>query len=559
MFRKVSPRVAAARPAARRRAGRWLANNRSALTLFGAITAALISPVPSASAYADETAFHLVSDTINTSDPFAIACSDPASGFVGTCLYTSSDIGQASAGTNGNPYPMSQTRLFTLPQGADPSVQSNWQNRGVVFSENQLPFVPANSNHLWAPTVAYSAVFGEWILYVPDVTIDTPAGQSTSSTIAIASSSSPFGPFQFSGLTINVPGYASDPAVLQATDGSQWMAYANGDFSNCGGISIAGLSGNMVDTTVTPQQVQIFGIGALGDCGGLGRPYLEGPQIYDTRSWNNPDIPGPYLMIVAAKPDHTPTECGGIPQPNSQNEVIAWATASQPQGPYTYDGLLMCGSSTEWTNQASLLMMPDKTGVNRLVMFYHDGPGGQPNRKVHAECLFYGGGLGMATRSESWTDIGFSSPTFSSCMKNVNDVDDTTMALTIAGLSPQRYVTAENAGAGNLVFNRYAIGPWELFHLNTYNNNQDFGLQSMTNGLWVQAMSSGYLKANSPLELPSRNNPGTAFVSTNGPWAGRGCTQFKSLSSGENVQLDSTATSLFDLGTGAPYFCVMHL
>jgi hypothetical protein len=543
--------------------------NRLALTMFGAAstaTALLGTLVPGVAAHADETSFRLVSDFLNTSDPFAIACNDPSRAFVGTCLYTSSDTGNPADMTNGNPYPMVNTLLFTLPQGEDPSVQSNWTYQGVVFSENQITlpvgFVPQNSNHLWAPTVAFNREFGGWVLYVPDVSNDSPWGQSHTSEIAVAESSSPFGPFTYMGTAISPgPGlYASDPAVLRATDGSQWMAYADGDFSTCGGISMGQLDPTMLGFSSVPQPVEIVGIDALGNCGGTGRPYLEGPQIYDTRvSFPGTDVPGPFLMVVAAKPDHIPTECG-FPQPNSANEVLAYATSVSPQGPYQYQGLLMCGSATEWTNQGSLLMMPDRTARNRLVLFYHDGPSANPSpdRKVHAECLFYGSGqISMVTRSQDWTNLGFSSPTFSSCMANPNGADDSAVGLTFESAfggtanPPHNYVTAENNGTAPLVDNRFGIGPWEIFHLNLANSGESVDIQSTTNNQWVVPQFDGHL-------IASSNFPSGQFAT--GIWSGRGCTSLTT-ASGAAVKLDPANPNLL-IAQGSPggtLTCILHM
>jgi hypothetical protein len=306
----------------------------------------------------------------------------------------------------------------------------------------------------------------------------------------------------------------------------------------------------------------------LGNCGETGRPYLEGPQIYQTSSFGVADIPGPYLLVVAAKPDNPPAECTGYPQPDKPNEVLAYATATSPQGPYTYQGILMCGSSTEWTNQGSLLMMPDQTGTNRLVLFYHDGPDrnmvGSPERKVHAECLFYGSGnIAMVTRSESWTDLGFSSPTFSSCMANANYSDDSTVGLMFSGAwgpfaPPQHYVTAENQGASDLVFNRPTIGPWERFHLNVVSSgqsNENVDIQSLANGEWVTTQIDGHLLANS-VTLPS-----SPQFSTDGSiWNGRGCTHLVAYANNGALGLDNSGLVLAQGSVGStPVICTLHM
>jgi hypothetical protein len=123
-------------------------------------------------------------------------------------------------------------------------------------------------------------------------------------------------------------------------------------------LSIASLNGTtMADLTSTPQEIQINGIGVLGNCGGKGRPYLEGPSLYGLPFTTGlAGVPGPYTLVFAAKPTSVPVECRQFGQPNTANEVLAYATStSGPTGPYTYKGLLMCGSSSDWTNQATIV------------------------------------------------------------------------------------------------------------------------------------------------------------------------------------------------------------
>ena len=126
-------------------------------------------------------------------------------------------------------------------------------------------------------------------------------------------------------------------------------------------------------------------------------------------------MPGPFLLVFAAKPTSTPSGCAAnLGQPNSANEVIAYATATSVTGPYTYKGILMCGSSTEWTNQATLMPLRTLFGNDTAIaMYYHDGPAGNHNRKVHAQCLPFGGGNFVATMRPV---TAAQQPSFSSCM-----------------------------------------------------------------------------------------------------------------------------------------------
>jgi hypothetical protein len=517
--------------------------------------------LPPAPAQADLTSSYLVSSTINSSDPFTMPCSDSSFAWSGTCLYTSSDMGLT--GLPAGSYPMHQTLLFTLTTGWDPSVQSNWIYRGPIFDESKIQvgvtdqygnptgFVPPGANHLWAPTVAMGGD-GNFYLFVPDVSDDSATGVHTSSKIAVAVSTSALGPFQYlqtlgiAPSTNDPTAYASDPDVFQTMEPATYVAYADGDFSNCGGISIAYLDGyHMQAVLSTSLQIQINGIGVLGNCNGTGRPYLEGPQIYFTNTWGS-GLPGPYLLMVAAKPDHVPTECQGFAQPNSPNEVLAYATSDSPYGPYTYQGVLMCGSSTEWTNQASLMPMNDDTGKQRIVLVYHDGPSGPNNRKVHAECVYYGAGhFSMVTRTTNG---------FSTCMTNAGGVDDNYVAL--RNSSTGLIVSAENAGSSPLVANRYAVGPWELFNVHPISSNV-VTIQAQINSRWIRCDSPNYqLIAN----LSTNSQPTDARFTTAVSWDGISSNAFTSangnrpIATGTNNVLHANAP-----GSGPTYFDILHL
>lgn len=321
----------------------------------------------------------------NASDPHLTDCPDTTGG-VGLCLYTSNDL-NLPTDSHGNSYPMNKTYLYTLEHGQNPSVQTNWVDRGAVLQESQYSWVPSGANHLWAPAEAYGAQAGKYYLYVPD--ISNVSQQATSSHIGVSVSASPRGPFTYSQ-QIAVSGYASDPHVYVNSSGSPYLVYANGDYSNCGGLSIAPLNKDMVTLAGSAQQITINGVSALGTCGSTGHPYLEGASLYNFGSAGF-TTSTPYYLVFAAKPSNS-------------NEVIAYATSSSPTGPFTYKGTIMGGSSTEWTNQASI----QKFGSS-YIFAYHDGPTGTHNRKTYFECLTFVtsgstvGNINPITRSTSNT------------------------------------------------------------------------------------------------------------------------------------------------------------
>jgi len=281
---------------------------------------------------------------------------------------------------------MDKTYLYTLDNGKDPSNPGNWVGKGAVFDETKIDtahggFVPVGAEHLWAPT--HFTAGGTHFLLVPDVADVTSPGVSTTSEIAIATSTSLSGNYSFQG-TYAINGYASDPAMFRekpeyAPAYLNWLVYADGDGDNCGGISIAALNSGDNPTTVLATSPITFRDGGqaikaeLGGCtragkftGSVDRPYLEGASLYRFDGSIAEGSTDPYYLIFAAKPS------GGTH--GASNEVIAYATASMPAGPYTYRGIIMDASSTEWTNQASIAKFGDK-----YVFAYHDGTSCQAN------------------------------------------------------------------------------------------------------------------------------------------------------------------------------------
>jgi hypothetical protein len=346
-------------------------------------------------AFADTTATPLVGP--NASDPSASYCYDIPTGSSGTCLYDSQDLGQN--GTNANPYPMNTTNMWFLPFGSDPSVRSNWLPAGgtssspAVLSESQYPWVTPGANHLWAPDMFYNEL-GQYALLVPDVA-DT-GNEDTSSRIGVSMSSSAFGPFTYQGMLDLDPnndqpngGYASDPSATWANESANpWLVYANGTFNNCGGLSVAEVDFGFTGVVSGPYPLTINNLPAsFNGCANNTRPYLEGPEIYQFSQGYS----GYYLMFAA--------------KPQNQNEVIAYAWSNSITGPYTYMGTIMNGSSTEFTNQASIV--PAGNNFQNYLFFYHDGPSGTHNRKVHAECLHFNsdGTIQPITRSTSSSSL----------------------------------------------------------------------------------------------------------------------------------------------------------
>jgi beta-xylosidase len=346
----------------------------------------------------------------NSSDPELFQCPRVRSNGWTLCLMTSEDMGNQPVpyGTEKNHYPMNRTKLFRLIDDADASDPANWLYMGAPLTESALygRGVPADAFHLWAP--AARSIDGA---FYPDV-LDrsSKAAESTSSRIFAFKSTQAAGNggYTFLGRIdtsprfVNVPntGYASDPHIALPYDGNRWLYYANGDNSNCGGISYAKLLTSDMSRLATPPAEAVFtgfensGLEKGPACGGFDRPYIEGPAVYRWDEIGAPwEMPYWYIMVFAAKPGD-----GVIPPGcSTDNEVIAYAGANSIDGPWDYQGIIMCGSEGEnggeWTNQASIT--PHTANNGKTLIAWHDGSGtdGKHNRRTHLSCVVWGADL----------------------------------------------------------------------------------------------------------------------------------------------------------------------
>ena len=418
--------------------------------LAAAFTTVLVVTLNPPAALADTGQPSIIPGGRNSGDPHTGVCNLRENGVEKSymCMYTSSDLNLTNAGF----YPMDTTYVYSLDvtngMNVNPAVASNWVDRateggrGPAFVEDDLP-KSKGAKHLWAPTMHYGNLTRETFLYVPDIdpsiTVPGISEDGHPSYIAVANTywadstqANPWGPFKYKknitylGADINpwlaqsfpdgeLP-YMSDPAVttvnLAGRGATTLLLWANGDYNNgahhakCGSISVGQLDDNDYTNLVsTPwrvgSQVHIDGIvPALGECApGVGHPYLEGPELYDLTQVNVP-LPlhpttgqtQPYALFFAAKPEFNPAGS------NNSNQVLAWATASHPLGPYTYRGVLMDGSETSWTNHGSIYATTiddgpdaDTTPDVRFLLFFHDesNTATPHNRKARALCMMY--------------------------------------------------------------------------------------------------------------------------------------------------------------------------
>lgn len=325
-----------------------------------------------------------------SSDPHLAYCND-----FGTklCLYASVDEGNGSAGS----YPMRRTKLWTINSGLNWKTASNWTYVGVVATEDAIRSMDINprTSHFWAP--AGFRHDGRNYLFVPDL---YNGNNNTGSRVYVFDAPSETGTYDYrgridTGSTLN-GGYASDPFVLRDYDGSVYMFFANGNDTNCGGVSRTRLASDNLLSASNTVRITFTGLQAdLGRCGN-GDPYIEGPAVYSR--YHLYDLPGrwpsnfsgigddQWIMMFSVKPN------GRIPARTNPTSVrcstdaqqaLAYATApSLTSTTWTYRGIIMCPRGQEWTNHGSLI----RWGSD-VILAFHDGPSNFHRRRVMLDCL----------------------------------------------------------------------------------------------------------------------------------------------------------------------------
>lgn len=392
----------------------------------------------------------------NASDPDIYRCYGPGSNPVlGWCMVTSQDL----LGGTGAYYPMTTTRAFWSADGI------SWAN-GTAATESQLPLRTFGNNapsstqwpkHLWAPTVAWKnsgnpSAPNIHRVYVPDLVDHDPnyvhpqgeieaLGEvgnwnKYSSRIFVKQTTDLFNAGAVNGANPSVGDkfiqvwtpfadttyaanqastkaqYMSDPDVFTDVDGKDYLLWANGDYNNCGQLSMGLLNsagtrvegtgrGTGASTNPADYGISVTGVpGSFGTCTddtvspnvGNKPLYLEGPSLYTSAElgmWFNAKK---YVLVFPIKPQSAPSGCA------TNNQAIAYATSDTVTGNYAYGGILICGNQNSWTNHGSMTTITTPAGRQQLVFVGHDrGPsptvpaGTEPgyNRKLRVECMYF--------------------------------------------------------------------------------------------------------------------------------------------------------------------------
>lgn len=272
---------------------------------------------------------------------------DPACTVIGDRIYAYVGIDKTRVGG-----------WFSMPHWVAYSSKDmiHWENHGVVLSAGDFP--NAKKGSAWAAQVVQRD--GRYYYYV---TLDNE--DDGRHKIDVAVSDSPLGPFVpvhkegekpivTDDMTTDSHRWNSDidPTVLIDDDGQAYIAWGNGD------CYMAKLKPNMMEI-----DGELWHVGL--------RNYSEGPWLFKRK--------GIYYNVYAAD------------APGVQWEQIAYSTATDIRGPWTYRGILTSSAKYGFTIHPSV-----NEFKGQWYFFYHDGSymlngeaGGDCRRQVCVERLYF--------------------------------------------------------------------------------------------------------------------------------------------------------------------------
>ena len=221
----------------------------------------------------------------------------------------------------------------------------NWIDHGVIISQEEVAWVDANTNSLWAPDCYEKD--GKYYFYFPAIA-DTNTGNKGMA-IGVAISDKPYGPFTPQSRPIEgVSGI--DPNVFIDKNGQAYLYWAR--MSGLYGVK---LKDNMLELAGKPQPIE-----------SLPQGMKEGPFMFERK--------GIYYFTFPHVIDTT--------------EALVYAMGSDPLGPFEYKGIFMDESPTFcWTNHHSIIEYE-----GQWYLFYHHNdlsPQFDKNRSVRVDSLFF--------------------------------------------------------------------------------------------------------------------------------------------------------------------------
>jgi hypothetical protein len=249
-------------------------------------------------------------------------------------LYPSHDIPYSPGRGRTNWFIMEDYHVFSSKNLTD------WTDHGVICNQTNVPWLNRKGYDMWAPDCVFKK--GTYYFYFP-----------VGGRIGVATSDKPYGPWKV--LDQPVTGVQGiDPCVLMDDDGNSYL------FNAAGGISVAKLKDNMVETETRPQRIA-----------DLPRPGLiEGPFAFKRN--------GIYYLTYP----HAVTDAAG----RQGAERLEYSIATNVMGPYKWTGIITdTNMSGCWTEHHSIVQYKEQ-----WYLFYHDkqlSPNFDKNRSVRVDCL----------------------------------------------------------------------------------------------------------------------------------------------------------------------------
>lgn len=218
---------------------------------------------------------------------------------------------------------------------------TEWEDHGVIVSQDKVPWVENGSYTMWAPDCVEKN--GQYYFYFPA----TPKGEKGFG-VGVAVADRPEGPFRPMWRPIKgIQGI--DPCVLVDRDGQSYIYWSGM------GLRVARLKDNMMELNSEPVQID-----------GLPEGFKEGPFAFERN--------GKYYLTFPWVREKNGTE------------ALAYAMANHPMGPFTFKGIIMDESPTGcWTNHHSIVEYRDQ-----WYLFYHHNdysPRFDKNRSTRIDSL----------------------------------------------------------------------------------------------------------------------------------------------------------------------------
>ena len=218
-----------------------------------------------------------------------------------------------------------------------------WEDHGVIATQNNIPWVRPNSYAMWAPDCVCKD--GKYYFYFPAA----PKGEGQRGfAVGVGIADNPEGPFTFEEKPIEgVMGI--DPCVLIDDDGKAYIYWSGM------GLQGAPLKPNMTELADTGRVMK-----------GLPEGFKEGPYVFKRNGYY-------YLTF---------------PWVRNNTETLAYSMSKNPLGPWEFKGIIMAESPTScWTNHHSITEYK-----GQWYLFYHHNdysPHFDKNRAARIDRLFF--------------------------------------------------------------------------------------------------------------------------------------------------------------------------